>query len=51
MIYLIIDGKDAFLTYWFDINNYVDGMIVIDLQKDLISFDGVAWKIIEEDSL
>lgn len=51
MKYLIIDNGEAFFTHWFDIDYVREGMIVVDLINDLISFDGFTWIQIEEDSL
>lgn len=52
MNYLIIYQGKAFYTNWYDYeNNYVLGMIVINLFTVKISFDGKTWNEIEEDHL
>lgn len=52
MKYLIIVDKEAFLTNWYEYeNNYSAGMIVVDADKHLVTFDGINWKQIEEDHL
>lgn len=51
MKYLIIADNEAFYTQWLDIEYVSEGMIIVDLINDLISFDGFYWKQIEEDSL
>lgn len=52
MRYLIIIDGQAFLTNWYDYeNHYVKGMIVINTNNFTITFDGITWKEIEEDSL
>lgn len=44
--------KSAFLTNWYEYENtYIDGMIVIDTRKGTISFDGINFEDIKEDSL
>lgn len=51
MKYLIIADNEAFYTQWLDIEYVSEGMIIVDLINDLISFDGFTWNQIEEDSL
>lgn len=51
--FLIIpkDGE-PYYTHWFSFsNNYVDGMIVIDLLNDAITKDATRWHDIIEDHL
>ena len=51
--YLVIN-KDggSFYTNWFsEENNYVEGMIVVDLLNDVITKNGKDWLLIDEDSL
>jgi len=46
--------KSAFYTEWYDYNNNYsteNSMIVIDLSKDLITYDGQKWEKIEYDHL
>ena len=50
--YLIIHDSKCFYTNWYDYtNNYVDGMIVIDIEKHQYSTDGRNFYDIEEDHL
>jgi hypothetical protein len=51
--YLIIsDCKTVFLDNYYDFeNNYVPGMIVINLIAWKITFDGINWLNIEENHL
>lgn len=52
MKYLIINNNEVFYTNWFDKdNNYVPGMIVVNLLLDEYTTDGVKWQTVEEDSL
>jgi hypothetical protein len=57
MRYLIIDKnpetgeQEACATKWYNADNYRPGMIVIDLYKSVITFDGKEWQEIEEDCL
>lgn len=52
MRYLVhIPDTEPFLTKWYNADNFVQGMIVYDLAKQLYTNDGVNWKEIEEDSL
>lgn len=50
-----ITGKrSAFATDWYDYENLYNPeykMIILDWEKDLISFDGKTWEEIEEDHL
>lgn len=51
--YLIIpqDG-DAFFTEWYDHENfYEEGMIVVNIQAEIITRDGKQWERIEGDEL
>ena len=51
MKYLVTfnDGKEPFLTKWFDYeNNFIEGMIIFDLNKGIYTIDGINWKFIEE---
>lgn len=58
MKYLVIStnpltrGKTAFFTNWFDSDkfNQEADMVVIDLTRRLVTFDGVMWQDIEEDN-
>lgn len=52
MKWLIIHNEKAFYTNWYDyVNNYVDGMIVIDNINHQYSTDGRNFYDIEEDHL
>jgi len=52
MRYLIIDGKEAFYTNWFDHRNfYKEGQIVVDLHNHKFTTDGRTWTDILEDKL
>ena len=52
MEYLVIIGKKAFYTNWYDYkNNYAKGMVVVNLLSNKITFDGKIWIDIEEDYL
>ena len=52
MRYLVIIDGQAFLTNWYDYeNNYQSGMIVVDADNYLITFDGITWEEIKEDNL
>lgn len=46
--------KEAFKTNWFEAENHYNPdyqMVVIDLSKDLVTFDGETWDDIESDHL
>lgn len=49
MRYLIIcPGHPPFFDHWFDPeNNFVEGMMVIDLEKGIYTHDGYDWTEIE----
>lgn len=48
MRYLIIIDKESFYTDVYEYNNcYMKGMIVIDFDYQMISFDGINWNLIE----
>lgn len=50
--YIIIHQGQVFYTHWFTPdNNFVEGMIVIDLTNNEYTTDGITWKEIEEDHL
>ena len=52
MNYLIIQKESAFFTNWYDYeNNYSSGMIVINLLKGEVTFNGVEWQNITQDHL
>lgn len=52
MRYLIIHNKKSFYTNWYDFgNNYVEGMIVIQLHDERISFNGKDFTDIPYDNL
>lgn len=51
MRYIIIYANEAFATFVYNDENYIAGMIVIDLYKHKITFDGKNWQDIEEDML
>ena len=49
---IIVSNSFAFYTDWYDYeNDYISGMVVVDRVKHVISFDGQAWKEIQEDHL
>ena len=51
MNYLIIHDGVPFYTNWFDTdNNFVDGMVVINLIRGMYTKNGYHWFEIEEDS-
>lgn len=48
MRYIVLKDHDIFYTDWFSAeNNYVDGMTVIDLLQNLVTYDGKMWHRIE----
>lgn len=53
MNYLILHEKSAFYTNWYDRdNNYIDGMVIFNLNTDLYTLDGgLTWLNILEDHL
>ena len=52
MQYLIIHREERYYTDWYSYeNNYIKGMIVIDLMNDKISIDGETWIKIQYDHL
>jgi hypothetical protein len=52
MQYLIIHNHEVFYTNWYSHeNNFVLGMIVVDLYKNRFTNDGKTWQPVEEDSL
>lgn len=56
-MYLIIitteDGKqEAFYSRYYNYeNNYIKGMIVADVEKDIITFNGTNWEDIQTNHL
>jgi hypothetical protein len=52
MRYLIVSDQEVFYTEWFESeNNFVDGMIVIDLATDKYMIEEGLWREIQEDHL
>lgn len=53
MRYLVTMKDDTpFYTEWFDAeNNYVEGMVVYDLDNDKYTEDGTTWQEITYDQL
>lgn len=52
MNYLIYHQGTPFYTNWFDAeNNFIEGMVVFDLLKDLFTTNGTTWLPITQDHL
>ena len=52
MNYLIIHNGEPFYTDWFMAeNNFVQGMIVINLRQAEYTIDGTTWIQIKQDNL
>ena len=52
MNYLIVYNGEAFYTNWFDKeNNYVKGMVVVNLLSHQYTINGGDWFEVQEDSL
>jgi hypothetical protein len=52
MTYLIIYKNTASYTNWYDYeNNYIEGMIVVNLLSDKFTIDGINWNEVKQDHL
>lgn len=51
MRFIIIYGNKAFYTNWYSEEKHTQGMIVIDIQDNCMTIDGISWTDIDHDHL